>query len=111
MLRVLPEVLTIMREYRRCVEQALAVLNLPMVRHGPEIRQGDEEDELVIVGIHPVKKLLMLILGYIASASSNFLPEFKEHNGGSNVVGKNTAWWTVLIHCHDSFPSPTRKCQ
>lgn len=52
-----------MREYRRCVEQALAVLNLPMVRHGPEIRQGDEEDELVIVGIHPVKKLLMLNLG------------------------------------------------
>ena len=42
-----PQVLTIMREYRRCIEQAMAVIHLP----------------IVIVGIHPVKKVMMLNLG------------------------------------------------
>ena len=55
-------VLTIMREYRRCVEQAMAVWHLPMVRTGREIEE-DGEDAMVIVGIHPVKKVMMLILG------------------------------------------------
>lgn len=53
-------VLTIMREYRRCIEQAMAVVHLPMVRNGPEIEE-DGDDAMVIVGIHPVKKVLMLI--------------------------------------------------
>jgi len=53
-------VLTIMREYRRCIEQAMAVIHLPMVRNGPEIEE-DGEESMVIVGIHPVKKVMMLI--------------------------------------------------
>lgn len=106
MLRVLPEVLTIMREYRRCVEQALAVLNLPMVRHGPEIRQGDEEDELVIVGIRPVKKLLMLILGYTASACLSIpeLPPTSSQNSSNTTVA---ATWGRTQHGGHCFIAMT----
>ena len=57
-----PQVLTIMREYRRCIEQAMAVIHLPIVRTGPEIEE-DGEESMVIVGIHPVKKVMMLNLG------------------------------------------------
>lgn len=54
-------VLTIMREYRRCIEQALAVIHLPAARRGKELEENAEDDTMVIVGLHPAKKAIVLI--------------------------------------------------
>jgi len=54
-------VLTIMREYRRCFEQALAVIHLPAARRGKELEENVEDGTMVIVGLHPAKKGIVLI--------------------------------------------------
>lgn len=51
-------VLTIMVEYRRCVEQAMAVYHLPPVSRGSEL-VTTEDDTMQIVGLHPAKKGLV----------------------------------------------------
>ena len=53
-------VLTIMVEYRRCAEQALAVIHLPSLRKGSEFEIDGEEYQ--ILGMHPVKRVLALVL-------------------------------------------------
>jgi len=54
-------VLTIMREYRRCFEQALAVIHLPPARRGKELEENVEDGTMKIVGLHPAKKGIVLI--------------------------------------------------
>ena len=55
-------VLTIMVEYRRCVEQALAVIHLPRLEKGSEFSLVDLEGNLEIRGMSNVKRILALTL-------------------------------------------------
>jgi len=57
-------VLTIMREYRRSMEQALAVLHLPALEEGKksEFEWDREAEEWTVVGMNRVKRILALVL-------------------------------------------------
>ncbi|CAJ1394568.1 unnamed protein product [Effrenium voratum] len=54
-------VLTIMVEYRRCIEQALAVAHLPSLSVNDEFVQTDEEGSMRLKGIRPVSRTLALV--------------------------------------------------
>ena len=57
-------VLTIMREYRRSMEQALAVIHLPALEEGKksEFEWDREAEEWTVVGMNRVKRILALVL-------------------------------------------------
>jgi len=61
-LAIIMWLLTIMVEYRRCVEQALAVIHLPALSVKDEFVVTNAEGQLVLHGIQPLMRVLALLL-------------------------------------------------